>query len=88
MQYIQRLEDEQQSFLRISQEQIVVLKSAIMSFNITMQKVHQNERIVTENLQRLNKVVVDEINQMHTQVHSVMTVKEIIQQVQTGIEEC
>ena len=65
-QHIQRLEDEQQSFLRISQEQMVILKSAITSFNITMQKVDRNERILNENLQRLSKMVVDEINQMHT----------------------
>ena len=38
MQHIQKLEDEQQSFLRISQEQMVILKSAIMSFNLTMHK--------------------------------------------------
>ena len=67
---------------------MVVLKSAITSFNITMQKVDRNERILTENLQRLNKMVVDEINQMHTQVDSVMMVNENIQQIQRGIEEC
>jgi hypothetical protein len=87
-QHIQQLEDEQQSFLRISQEQIVVLKSAITSFNITMQKVNRNERILTENLQRLNKLVVNEINQMHTQIDSVMMIKENIQQIQRGISEC
>ena len=54
---------------------MVVMKSAIMSFNITMQKLDRNERILTENLQRLNKMVVDEINQMHTQVDSVMMIK-------------
>ena len=83
---IQRFEDKQQSFLRISQEQMAVLKSTITSFNITMQKVDRNERILTENL-RLNKMVVDEINQMHTQVDSVM-INENIQQIQRGIEEC
>ena len=82
MQHIQSLEEEQQSFLRISQERMVVLKSAITSFNITMQKVDRNERILTENLQRLNKIVVDEVNQMHTQVDSVMMVNENIQQIQ------
>jgi len=73
------LEDEQQSFLRISQEQMVVLKSAITSFNITMQKVNRNGRILNENLQRLSKMVVDEINQMHTQIDSVMMINENIQ---------
>lgn len=36
--HIQKLKDEQQSFLLISQEQMIVLKSAIISFNIIMQK--------------------------------------------------
>jgi len=87
-QHIQSLEDEQQSFLGISQEQIVVLKSAITSFNITMQRVDRNERILNENLQRLSKMVVDEINQMHTQINSVMMINENIQQIQRGIQEC
>ena len=46
-QHIQSLEDEQQSFLTISQEQMVVLKSAVTSFNITMQNVDRSERIFT-----------------------------------------
>ena len=83
-QHIQRLEEEQQSFLRISQEQMVLLKSAITSFNITVQREDRNERILTENL-RLNKMVDDEINQMHTQVDSVMIINENIQQIQRGI---
>ena len=84
-QHIQKLEEEQQSFLRISQEQMVVLKSAITSFNITMRKVNRNERILTENLQLLNKMVVEEISQMHNQVDSVMMINEYIQQIQRGI---
>ena len=65
-----------------------VLKSAITSFNISMRKVDRNERILNENLQRLNKMVVDEINQMHTQIDSVMRINENFQQIQRGIEEC
>jgi hypothetical protein len=87
-QHIQKLENEQQSFLSISQEQMVVLKSATTSFNVTMQKVNRNERTLTENLQRLSKMVVDELNQMRTQMDSVMMLNENIQQIQQGIEEC
>ena len=87
-QHIQKLEDEQQSFLRISHEQMIVLNSAITSFHITMQKVYRNERILNENLHCLNKMVVDETNQMHTQIDSVMMMNENIQQIQRGIEEC
>jgi len=39
--HIQKLEDEQQSFLRISQKQMIILKSANTSFNITLQKSKQ-----------------------------------------------
>jgi hypothetical protein len=86
--HIKTLENEQQSFLRISQEQMVVLKSAITSFNITMRKVNRNERLLNENLQRLNQLLVDEINQIHTQIDSVMMVNENIRQIQRGLLEC
>ena len=46
-QHIQKLEDEQHSILCVSQEQILVLKSAIMSFNITMQRINRNEEPTT-----------------------------------------
>lgn len=49
-QHIQELEHERQSSLRISQEQMIILKSAIISFNITTQKVNRNEKFLTENL--------------------------------------
>jgi hypothetical protein len=87
-QHIRKLEDEQQSFLRISQEQMIVLKSAITSFNITMQKVNKNEKVPAENLQRLNKIVVDEINRMQNQLDSVLVLNENIQQVQRDLDEC
>ena len=67
---------------------MVLLKSVITSFNFTMQKINKNERMLNENLQRLNKMVVDEINRMHTQVDSVMMINENIQQIRRGITEC
>ena len=56
--------------------------------NLTIQKVERNEKILTENLQRLNKMTVDEVHRMHTQIDSVMMVNENIQQIQRGTEEC
>jgi len=87
-QHIKTLENEQQSILRISQEQMVVLKSAITSFNITTRKVNRNEKLLTENLQRLSKLVVEEINQIHTQIDSVIMINENIRQIQRGLLEC
>ena len=84
--HIQKLED-QQSFLRVSQEQMTVLKSAILSFNLTMQEANRNESILNENLLRLNKVVVEVLNNMKAQIYSVMVLNENIQQVQRGLGE-
>ena len=84
--HIQKLED-QQSFLRVSQEQMTVLESAILSFNLTMQEANRNESILNENLLRLNKVVVEVLNNMKAQIYSVMVLNENIQQVQRGLGE-
>ena len=87
-QHIQELENEQQSFLRISQEQMIILKSAITSFNLTMQKVNKNEKVLSENFQRLNQMVVEEINRVQSQLDSVLLINENIRQVQRGLDEC
>jgi hypothetical protein len=67
-QHIRKLEDEQHPFLHISREQMIVLKPAIASLNITMEKVNRNEKFLAEIMQRLNKIVIDEINRMQTQL--------------------
>ena len=59
-----------------------------MSFNITMQKVNKNERILNENLLRLNKVVIEELNNMQAQIDSVMILNENTQQIQRGLGKC
>jgi hypothetical protein len=86
-QHIQKLKDEHHSFLRISKEQMIVPKSAITSFNITMQKVNRNEKLLEENLHRLNQIVVEEINRMQNQLDSVLVINENIQQIQRGLDE-
>jgi hypothetical protein len=67
---------------------MIILKSAITSFNITMQKLNKNEKILTENLQRLNPLVVHEINNMQYQLNSVSIINENIRQIQRGTSEC
>jgi hypothetical protein len=49
-QHINQLEEEQKEFLHISKEQMTALKSAITSFNITMQKVDKNEKLLADEL--------------------------------------
>jgi hypothetical protein len=50
---------------------MTVLKSAITSFNITMQKVDKNEKLLADELRGLNKKVVSELNKVQYQVNSV-----------------
>ena len=47
---------------------MIVLKSAITIFNLTMRKINRNAKILTENLQRLDQLVVDEFNKMQSQI--------------------
>ena len=87
-QHITQLEEEQKEFLHISKDQMIVLKSAITSFNITMQKVDRNEKLLANELKRLNKVVTSELNKMQYQVNSVIVLNENIRKVQRGLAEC
>ena len=52
-----------------------------------MWKVNRNEKILTENLKRLNQLVVDEINKMQPQLDSVL-INENIRQTHRGMNEC
>jgi hypothetical protein len=53
-----------------------------------MEKVNRTEKVLAENLQRLNKLVIDEINRMQTQLDSVLILNENIQHIQRGLDEC
>jgi predicted nucleotidyltransferase component of viral defense system len=83
--HINELENEQKEFLHISKEQMMVLKSAITSFNITMQKVDKNEKLLADEIRRLSKVVTKEINDVKYQVDSVIILNENIRKVQRGL---
>ena len=67
---------------------MILLKSAITTFNLTMRKVNRNAKILTENLQRLDQLVVDEFNTMQSQLESVLIINEKVRQIQKGMNEC
>jgi len=48
---------------------MTVLKSTITSFNITMQEVDKNEKLLTVELRRLYKVIFSELNKLQYQVN-------------------
>jgi hypothetical protein len=53
-----------------------------------MQKVDKNEKLLTDELRRLNKIVVSELNKVQYQVDSVITLNENMCKVQRGLTEC
>ena len=53
-----------------------------------MRKVNRNAKILTENLQRLDQLVVDEFNKMQSQLESVLIVNEKVRQMQRSKNEC
>jgi len=53
-----------------------------------MQKVNKNEKVLSENFQRLNQMVVEQINRVQSQLDSVLLINENIRQVQRGLDEC
>ena len=67
---------------------MTVLKSAITSFNITMQKVDKNEKFLADGLRRFNKMVVSGLNKVQYEVHSALILNENIRKVQRGLTEC
>jgi len=87
-QHITQLAQKQKDFLHISKEQMTVLKSAVTSFNITVQKVDKNEKFLADGLRRLNKMVVSELNKVQYEVDSVLILNENIHKVQRGLTGC
>jgi hypothetical protein len=64
---------------------MTVLKSAITSFNITIQKVDKNEKLLPDELNPLNNMVVKELTQVEYQVNSVIILNENIHKDQRGL---
>jgi hypothetical protein len=50
---ITELEKEPREFLHLSNEQMTIIKTTIMSVNSTLQKVNQNEKILKESFNKL-----------------------------------
>ena len=86
--HIKSLESEQQEFLRITKEQLTVLKSSIRSFNLTMQKVNKNEQVLVNAIQKLDNKLEMKIREDEHKMNIVLLLNENILQIQRGIDEC
>ena len=66
---ISRLENEQLDFLRLSKEQITVVKTTFRFINFTLLTVLENEKFLSKSLEEINKHVNEqdgEIREMFT----------------------
>jgi len=88
---ISNLEKEQIDFLKLSKEQITVVKSTLQSLNSTLLAVSENERILSKGLEEMARHVNEhdgEIKDMFTGTSMFLTVNEHNMQLERALSEC
>ena len=88
---ISSLEEEQMEFLRLSKEQITVVKSTLKSLNSTLLAVSDNERILSKGLEDMAKHINKqdgEVKGMFTASSMMLSVNEHSMQLNRAIDEC
>lgn len=88
---ITNLEREQLDFLKLSKEQITVVKSTLRSMNSTLLAVSENERILSRGLDEMAKHINErdgEIKEMFTATSMLLTINEHTMQLERAINEC
>jgi len=88
---ISNLEKEQLDFLRLSKEQITVVKSTLCSLNSTLLVVSKNERILSKGLEEMARHVNEydgKIKEMFTRTSMLLMVNEHNMQLERALSEC
>jgi hypothetical protein len=88
---ISNLEREQTDFLKLSKEQITVVKSTLRSLNSTLLAVSENERILSKGLEEMAKHINEhdgEIKEKFTGASMLLTVNEQNMQLERALDEC
>ncbi|KAJ4430359.1 hypothetical protein ANN_22575 [Periplaneta americana] len=88
---ISALENEQKEFLRISKEQMIVVKSTIASFNSTFKEVQRNEKILQSGLNKLAKHMDTVSEQLVNETYIIsitQTIAEHSLQIQRSMDDC
>jgi len=88
---ISQLENEQLDFLKLSKEQITVVKSTLRSINSTLLTVSENERCLSKGLEEMANHINDqngEIKEMFSSYSLVLTINEHSVQLSRAIDEC
>jgi methyl-accepting chemotaxis protein len=88
---ISKLENEQLDFLKLSKEQITVVKSTLRSVNSTLLTVSENERCLTKGLEEMAKrinVQNEEIKEMFGSYSLILTINKHSMQLSRAVDEC
>ena len=88
---IDSLEKEQMEFLKLSKEQITVVKSTLRSLNSTLLAVSENERILSKGLEDMAKHINKEdgeVKRMFTSTSMMLIVNEHTMHLNRAIDEC
>jgi replicative superfamily II helicase len=88
---ISHLENEQLDFLKLSKEQITVVKTTLRSVNSTLLTVSENEKFLSKGLEEMAKHVIEqdgEIKEMSTAYSLLLTINEHAMQLNRAIDEC
>ena len=77
--------------MKLSKEQITVVKSTLRSLNSTLPAVSENERILSKGLEEMAKHINEldgEIREMFTGASMLLTVNEHNMQLERALDEC
>jgi hypothetical protein len=86
--HIDQLEREQHEFLHISSEQMTVIKSTINSVNLTMRRINQNEKVLRDNLIKLDAKIDNVTSELQQEIEQVTTANMQIKMIERGLMEC
>ena len=88
---ISYLENEQLDFLKLSKEQITVVRTTLRSINSTLLTVSENEKFLAKGLEEMAKHVNEqdgEIKEMFTAYSLLLTINEHVMQLNRAIDKC
>jgi hypothetical protein len=86
--HIKSMEKDHKEFLRIASEQLLVLKSTIVTMNTTSKEIIVNERKIKEVLENLARDVKLQDRKLKYEIDTSFVLNELIKQIERGIEEC
>lgn len=86
--HIESMEKDHKEFLRIASEQMLVLKSTIVTMNTTLKDISGNEQKLREALEKLNSELSIKQGRLQIEFKTIIILNEFIKQIERGLEEC